>query len=517
MPALRLVLGDQLTPTVSSLKDYQDGDLVLMAEVMEEASYVPHHKKKIAFLFSAMRHFADTLKQSGITVRYIALDDADNSTTLAGEIDRVLTKDRFDEVIVTEPGEYRLKAEMEGWSARFGLPVHIRRDDRFIASLDRFNAWANGRKRLTLEYFYRDMRRDTGLLMDGDKPLGGQWNYDADNRKSLPADLPLPAHEGVAPDQITQDVLELVQHRFEQNFGDLEPFSYAVTAADAEAEFERFITERLSKFGDYQDAMKQGEAFLFHSVIALYLNCGLLDPLKVCQRAEAAYHDGQAPLNAVEGFIRQILGWREYVRGIYWRFMPDYLEHNTLNAQRPLPEFYWTADTQMACVRDAVLTTRQHAYAHHIQRLMVTGNFALLAGIEPGAVNAWYLAVYADAYEWVEAPNTHGMALFADGGIMATKPYAASGSYINKMSDHCKGCSYTVSKKNGPKACPFNYLYWNFLMENRERLQGNHRLGMIYKTLDRMDADKHTAIRDDSVRFFKQIGIETPLMEAERR
>lgn len=509
MAVLRLVLGDQLSPSIASLADYETGDLILMAEVRDEASYVPHHKKKIAFLFSAMRHFASSLEGAGRSVRYVRYDDPDNTGSLKGEVERALEQGDFDEVVVVEPGEYRLKSEFEGWSDSLNLPVRVRRDDRFICSLDRFNAWADDRKRLTMEYFYRDMRRETGLLMDGDEPEGGQWNYDKDNRKSLPDTVNIPERAFVEPDAMTQAVLDLVEESFPDHFGDLEPFGYAVTASDAQAQLDWFIENGLPNFGDYQDALKEGEAFLFHSVVSLYLNAGLLDPLEVCQKAEAAYKSDKAPLNAVEGFIRQILGWREYVRGIYWRFMPDYLDRNALEAKRELPDFYWSADTDMACVRDVVTTTRKHAYAHHIQRLMVTGNFALLAGIDPVAVNEWYLAVYADAYEWVEAPNTHGMALFADGGLMATKPYAASGSYINKMGDHCKGCSYTVSKKNGPKACPFNYLYWNFLMENRERLEGNHRLSMIYKTLDRMSDEKRDAVREDSQRFFKRIGIES--------
>ncbi len=507
MTTLRLVLGDQLTAELASLRDYRDGDLVLMAEVSEEASYVKHHKKKIAFVFSAMRHFAMALRERGLTVAYTRIDDPQNAGSLEGEVARALKSGGFERVVVVEAGECRLRETMQGWSERLGVPVDIRRDDRFITNQDRFDAWAEGHKRLTMEYFYRDLRRETGLLMDGDEPAGGQWNFDQDNRKKLPSDIVIPDRARIKPDAITAEVLETVEARFGDHFGDLEDFWYAVTAQDADKHLDWFIAEALPQFGDFQDAMKLGEAFLFHSVLSIYLNAGLLDPMTVCRRAEAAWKDGQAPLNAVEGFIRQILGWREYVRGIYFRFMPEYLERNALNATRDLPEFYWTGQTKMACVRDAVLTTQRHAYAHHIQRLMVTGNFALLAGVDPAQVNDWYLLVYADAYEWVEAPNTHGMALFADGGLMATKPYAASGAYINKMSDSCKSCSYAVTKKNGPQACPFNYLYWNFLIENEDSLRGNHRLGMIYKTLDRMGEDKKTAVRDDSRRFFAEIGI----------
>lgn len=508
MPSLRLILGDQLTHSLASLRDYEAGDLVLMAEVAEEATYVKHHKKKIAFVFSAMRHFAAELESRQRKVRYTRIDSDSNTGSLAGEVEKALDDGEFDKVVVVEPGEYRLREEMETWSDRFDLPVQIRRDDRFIATLNQFNAWADGKKRLTMEYFYRELRRETGILMSGDEPEGGRWNFDQDNRQSLPSDITIPARHRVEPDEITRTVINQVAQRFSDHFGDLEDFAFAVTGEDAQGQLDWFINEALPNFGAYQDAMKQGEAFLFHSVLSLYLNAGLLDPLKVCKQAEQAYYDGAAPLNAVEGFIRQILGWREFVRGIYWRFMPDYLERNALDAHRPLPDFYWSGETEMACLRDAILTTKRHAYAHHIQRLMVTGNFALLAGIDPAEVNAWYLLVYADAYEWVEAPNTHGMALYADGGLMATKPYAASGAYINKMSDSCKSCRYKVTKKNGPEACPFNYLYWNFLIENEDTLRGNHRLGMIYKTLDRMGESKRHAVTEDSRRFFKRIGLE---------
>ena len=508
MATLRLILGDQLSENIASLRDLDASkDTVLMAEVDAEATYVKHHKKKIAYLFSAMRHFAAELEQRQIKVAYTRIDDEDNAGSLEKEIERALKAKSYDKLVVVEPGEYRLKKTMEGWEHRLGVKTEIRRDDRFITTLDRFNAWADGRKRLTMEYFYRELRKETGILMDGEEPAGGQWNFDHDNREKLPQDIAIPQRLRIDPDEATREVIETVADRFDAHFGDLDEFWFAVTAKDAEKHLDWFIENALADFGDYQDAMKEGEAFLFHSVLSMYMNAGLLDPLTVCRRVEKAYRDGDAPINAAEGYIRQILGWREYVRGIYWRFMPEYLKRNALEAGRSLPDFYWTGDTKMACLRDAVLTTKKHAYAHHIQRLMLTGNFALIAGIDPAEVNEWYLVVYADAYEWVEAPNTHGMALFADGGLMATKPYASSGAYINKMSDHCKGCSYAVSKKNGPKACPFNYLYWNFLMENEDRLRGNHRLSMIYKTLERMGDEKKSAVREDSKRFFKELGI----------
>lgn len=509
MPKLRLVLGDQLSDSLSALEGLQPGDTVLMAEVAAEAGYVRHHKKKIAFIFSAMRHFARRLEARGIAVRYVRLDDPDNSHSLEGEVARSLAADTgLTRLVHTEPGEYRLMEIMKAWPERFNVPVEMRPDTRFVASRERFARWAEGKKRLTMEYFYREMRRETGLLMDGDQPAGGQWNFDHDNRKALPERISIPRRNWVAPDAITTEVMELVTHRFADHFGDLEPFGYAVTREDALEQLDWFIAEALAHFGDYQDALKTGEGFLFHSVLSLYLNVGLLEPLEVCEAAETAWKAGRAPLNAVEGFIRQIIGWREYVRGVYWHFMPDYLQRNALNAKRPLPEFYWTGDTDMACLADVIATTRKHSYAHHIQRLMVTGNFALLAGIDPVEVNEWYLLVYADAFEWVEAPNTHGMALYADGGIMATKPYAASGAYINRMSDHCKTCRYSVATKSGEKTCPFNYLYWNFMIENEGRLRGNQRLGHAYRNLDRIDDARRAEIQSDAHSFFERIGIE---------
>ena len=326
--------------------------------------------------------------------------------------------------------------------------------------------------------------------MDGDQPEGGKWNYDADNRKPAKSDLFMPVPVEIEPDAITQDVLHLVANRFDNHFGDLTPFWFAVTSAQAERALDHFIAHALASFGDYQDAMLEGEKYLYHSVLSQYINAGLLNPLVVCRRIEAAYHQGLAPLNAAEGFIRQIIGWREYVRGIYWLKMPDYVEQNFFGNTRDLPEFYWTGETEMACIRAAIQQTKEEAYAHHIQRLMVTGNFALLAGISPQQVHEWYLSVYADAYEWVELPNTLGMSQFADGGVLGSKPYAASGNYIHKMSDHCKACTFDVKTKTGPGACPFNPLYWDFLYRNREKLQGNPRMAQMYRTWDRMSEEK---------------------------
>ncbi|TBR41563.1 cryptochrome/photolyase family protein [Marinomonas agarivorans] len=530
MSNLCFILGDQLSFSLSSLQHINPTqDVILMCEVWDEATYVKHHKKKIAFLFTAMRHFAASLREKGYQVIYIRLDDPENTGSFQGEVQRLLQTGHYNRLIVTQPGEYRVLADMQQWQSLFNLPVDILPDTRFLCSIEEFQQWAQGRKQLRMEYFYREMRKKYRILMQNDEPIGGQWNYDAENRKPPRKGLNIPApysrsneaqqksqhssqpiaqpiaQQAMASQTILQDVLALVAKRFSDHFGDLEPFYFAVTRSEALEVLAQFIQQRLPYFGDYQDAMLQGEPWMYHSHISFYLNCGLLEPLECIHAAEQAYFSGTASLNAVEGFVRQILGWREYVRGIYWLTMPTYKEANFFEATRPLPSFYWHAKTDMNCLHQCISETQRHAYAHHIQRLMVLGNFALLAGIAPHEVNEWFLIVYADAYEWVELPNVSGMILFADGGYLASKPYAAGGSYINKMSDYCKQCRYKVTVKNGPDACPFNYLYWDFLARNRAKLQSNHRLGMMYKTLDRMSDEKRRAIQQDSQIFLNQL------------
>lgn len=503
---LILVLGDQLSPNLSSLKKGdKKTDRILMVEVTEEAIYVPHHKKKIAFLFSSMRHFAAQLRAGGWQVDYVALDNPENTGSFTGEVKRAAAIHQPEQIFVTEPGEWRVLNAISSWSDDLSIPVNILPDDRFIATHDEFQNWVSGRKQLRMEYFYREMRRKTGLLMEGDQPEGGKWNYDQENRKPASGDLFMPTVKRFEPDEITRDVLRLVDGHFPNHFGELEPFWFAVTADDAETVLEHFLKEALPRFGDYQDAMLTGEPFLYHSLLSFYINTGLLDPLHVCRRVEAAYYGGEAPLNAAEGYIRQIVGWREYVRGIYWLKMPEYVNSNFFENTRPLPDFYWTGETDMACMHAVIEQTKKEAYAHHIQRLMVTGNFALMAGIDPYQVHEWYLAVYADAYEWVELPNTLGMSQFADGGLLGSKPYSSSGNYINKMSDYCKTCRYDVKQKTGENACPFNSLYWDFLVRNEEKLKSNHRLSQIYRTWYRMDEHKRLEYRKSAAIFLEKL------------
>ena len=509
MTALRLVLGDQLTREIAALRDYAAGDVVVMAEVADETTYVKHHKQKIAFVLSAMRHFAEALRADGIFVDYIKLDDPGNTGSISGEVRRAVERHRPDRIVATFPGEWRVLSDMKSL-ADIGLPCEIREDDRFFAGTKRFSDWATNRKSLRMEFFYREMRRETALLMEGDEPAGGQWNFDSENRKRLPKSRQLPPRFGFAPDAITREVLDLVRSRFAGHFGDLTPFDWAVTRADALRALRDFLSHALPDFGNYQDAMATGEPFVFHSLISPYLNAGLLTPREVCIAAEREYLEKRAPLNAVEGFIRQILGWREYVRGVYWLKMPDYADTNALNAGRRLPWLYWSGETDMHCMAEAIGQTRRTAYSHHIQRLMVTGNFALLAGIEPKQIAEWYLVVYADAYEWVELPNVQGMSQFADGGLLASKPYASSGAYIDRMSDYCKSCVYDVKVKSGPKACPFNYLYWAFLIRNERQLRGNQRMAMPYRTLAGWDEARRISIVAEAEAFLDGLAVSGP-------
>jgi len=489
---LVLVLGDQLSHDLSALKAADKSrDVVVMAEVVDEGTYVPHHPKKIALVLSAMRHFADELRAEGWQVAYTRLDDPEASRSIVGELMRRAQAHGTGEVIATQPGEWRLIEALDA------APLSVTQlpDDRFICSLEEFDRWAEGRKELRMEYFYREMRRKTGFLMDAGKPAGGKWNYDHDNRKPARDDMLRARPVPFSPDAITEEVLALVEDRFGDHFGDLRPFRFAVTRAEARRALDHFARELLPGFGDYQDAMLQDDRFLHHSVLSPYLNIGLLDPVEICERVIEEWKAGRVAINAAEGFVRQVIGWREYMRGLYFREGPGYARRNELGHDRPLPAMYWGAPTQMNCMAQVIGQTQEEAYAHHIQRLMVTGNFALLAGIDPGAVHEWYLAVYADAFEWVEAPNVIGMSQFADGGIIASKPYVSSGNYIAKMSDYCASCAYSVKDKTGANACPFNLLYWDFIIRHRDRFARNPRMGPVYRTWDRMDPDRRKAVR----------------------
>ena len=501
-----MVLGDQCSRNLSALEDLDPSqDRVLMAEVMAECTYVKHHPKKIVLVLSAMRHFAAALQARGVAVDYIELDDPANTGSLRGEMLRAVDRQRPDRIVITEPGEYRLMEDFRHWHDLTGLEVDIRDDTRFLCRNAEFLAWARGRSGVRMEFFYREMRRRYAILMDDGAPTGGKWNYDPENRKPLPKTLSVPPPPAFTPDATTQAVMALVADRFGTHFGDVDGFEFPVTAQEAQVALDDFIAYRLPQFGDWQDTMKTGEPLLFHALISTSMNAGLLLPVDVCRAAEAAFRAGAAPLNAVEGFIRQILGWREYVRGIYWWKMPEYGHRNGLEAKRKLPWFYWSAETKMNCLAQSIGQTKEFAYAHHIQRLMVIGNFALLAGLDPDQVDEWYLIVYADAYEWVEMPNVRGMALHGDGGLMGSKPYAGSGAYINRMSDYCRGCHYDVKDAVGERACPFNALYWDFMARHHDRFANNNRMAMPLRTLEKMDPTRVAALRSRAASFLTKM------------
>lgn len=503
MTILIPVLGDQLSHDLASLRDIDPEDaVVLMMEVAEETTYVRHHQRKIALILSAMRHFADELREAGWTVDYMTLDDPANTGSFTGEVARAVKRHAPHAIRIVESGEWRVKEMIDGWARRFKLPVEVLADDRFVCGILEFQTWAQSRNSLVMEFFYREMRRKTGLLMTADgEPEGGQWNFDAENRKPPKRGAAYPEPRAFSPDVITRDVMMLVAERFGDHFGRLEGFSLPVTARQARQALDHFVATALPLFGTYQDAMVTGEDWLYHSWLSPAMNTGLLTALEVAQAAADAYAAGHVPLNAAEGFIRQIIGWREYIRGYYWLEMPTVAGANGLDATRRLPEFYWTGETEMLCLAEAVRNTRDNAYAHHIQRLMVLGNFAMLAGVRPQEVADWFLVVYADAYEWVELPNVIAMSQHADGGRLATKPYAAGGAYIDRMSDHCGKCRYDVKQKTGPDACPFNALYWDFLARHERRFGGNHRMRNMYANWNRMKPDQRKAYRKSAATF----------------
>ncbi|MFB9869095.1 cryptochrome/photolyase family protein [Vreelandella sulfidaeris] len=501
---LLLVLGDQLTMSLATLKDAPETSIVALCEVADEACYVPHHIHKIGLFLAAMRHFAQALREKGFQVHYSALDDADNTHTLIDEAERIAHLNGCDEIWVTRPGEWRLWEAMQKRAHR-RLPWRLMEDHRFFTTPDDFSQWAKGRKQLRLEYFYREQRKRTGYLMEGDEPVGGKWNFDHDNRQSINAALDFPELPQHRQDALTQAALDDAKRHFGDHMGSLDNFNLPVTRRQALVDLDHFIDHGLADFGRYQDAISDSAPYLYHSRLSAAMNIGLLSPHEVCEAAEQRYYEGDVPINAVEGFIRQILGWREYVRGLYWTQMPSYKGANQLDFKRDLPAFYWNADTDMRCLQRAIQMTIDNSYAHHIQRLMVTGNFALLCGVKPEALCDWYLAVYADASEWVELPNTLGMVLHADGGLMGSKPYCASGKYIDKMSDHCQHCRYSPKQVTGPKACPFNSLYWHFLETHAEQLNKNPRMKLIYGSLNRMADDKRDAIRQQAEQFLNQL------------
>ena len=502
---LVIVLGDQLDRDAAAFDGFDPAlDCIWMAEVMEESTQVWSHKQRIVMFLSAMRHFRNELREAGLPLEYTELPDAIGglSESLHATVERLKPAS----IVVTRPGEWRVLEMIREVSLQTSVPLDLREDRHFFTTPADFEAHAKGRKSLRMEYFYRDLRRRFDILMEAGEPAGNAWNFDKENRgnfgRSGPSDLP--ESPGFAPDDITREVMELVAERFADHPGELDLFRWPTNRADALTGLDRFIRERLPNFGNYQDAMWTDQPWLYHSLISTSLNLKLLNPREVIEAAEQAYRSGQAPIQAVEGFIRQILGWREYVRGIYWLKMPEYLERNAMQAKEPLPAFYWTGETDLECLRQAIAQTLEHGYAHHIQRLMVTGLYALLLGVHPKEVHAWYLAVYVDAVEWVELPNSLGMSQYADGGLMASKPYIATGKYIQKMSNYCGSCPKNPAQRTGPDACPFTTLYWDYLYRHEGSLRKNQRMSLQVRNLARIKPDERDAIRSAAAEIREQ-------------
>jgi deoxyribodipyrimidine photolyase-related protein len=516
---LAVVLGDQLDSRSPALRALDtDADAVLMMEVDEEATLGPSHRQRTALFFAAMRHFALGLRDKGYRVRYTPVDQRGNTHGLTSEVERAAKALKPDRIVVVHPGDWRIYEEAQRWEHATGVDTEILDDTHFTCSLEEFNEWAEGRKELTMEYFYRARRKAMGILVDGDgTPEGGRWNYDHDNRESFGKDEPnAPPPLTFEPDAVTREVIELVSTRYPDAPGNLDDFRWPVTAKDAQRALNDFVTHRLRDFGQYEDAMWTGQPWLFHSQLSVPLNLKLLDPQDCVDAALEAYKNNTAPLNSVEGFVRQLIGWREYVRGVYWREGPGYRDRNSLDQHGDLPEFYWTGDTDMRCLSECIRPVLDHAWMHHIPRLMVTGNFALIAGVHPRQIGDWYFGMYADSVDWVTTPNTIGMAMYADGTdqagpVVATKPYAASANYIGKMSNFCKHCPYDAKARTGETgkgpACPFNTFYWDFLIRNESRFERNHRMSLIMKNVSNMPKEEKISIRISATALRKKLGI----------
>lgn len=496
---LRLILGDQLNCGHSWFAQPDHGVVHVLMELRQETDYVLHHAQKILAIFAAMRDFARQLREAGHRVRFIALDDPSNRQSLTGNLAALMQHYRATRFEWQAPDEWRLDAQLREWAAEQAFETRMVDSEHFLTARDTVAQHFRGRKQWLMEHFYRAMRqRHSVLLTAAGEPEGGQWNFDPENRKPWPGTPPAPPDRRPVHDH--RALWQMIEAAGVRSFGapQSEHFRWPLNRVEALVWLRHFIDEALPHFGDFEDAMHSVSPRLFHSQLSFALNVKMLNPREVIAAAESAYRAGRAPLAAVEGFVRQILGWREYVRGFYWAHMPGYETQNTLGHNRPLPEWFWTGQTRMRCLQHAITQSLDEAWAHHIQRLMVIGNFALLAGLDPAALHRWYLGIYIDAFEWVELPNTVGMSQFADGGRLATKPYVSSAAYIDRMSDYCTGCHYDRKAKLGERACPFNALYWDFFARHAEQLGQNPRLGLVYRQLQKMPPEQVLALREQA-------------------
>lgn len=497
---LRLILGDQLNCQHSWFSTVRDDVVYVLIELRQETDYVLHHAQKIIAIFAAMRDFAERLRQQGHRVHYMRIDDADNRQAFPANLDYLLAHYNASSFGWQAPDEWRLDQQLRDYAERLPLPSEMSDTEHFYTRREEAGSFFGQRKQWVMEHFYRHMRLRHGVLVSPTgAPAGGRWNFDHDNREAWsglpwePVDA-RPRHDHSA-------LWETIQRAGVRSFGEPHAgdFRWPLNRDEALEQLDQFVQHALPHFGRFQDAMSYKAWRLFHSLLSFAMNTKMLDPRTVVERVEAAWHDGHVSIAAAEGYIRQILGWREYVRGVYWHRMPGYDTLNAFNHNAPLPQWFWDGQTHMRCVASAIGQSLEHAHSHHINRLMVIGNFALLAGLSPQELHQWYLGIYIDAFEWVELPNTLGMSQYADGGLLATKPYVSSAAYIDRMSDYCKGCHYDKKQRVGERACPFNALYWDFFNRNRDKLKDNHRLGMVYQQLRRMTPEQQAAIAEQGV------------------
>ena len=503
---LRLILGDQLNPQHSWFQERRDDVVYLFMELRQETDYVLHHAQKILAIFAAMRDFARHLREAGHRVHYLEIDDPLNRSVLPENLDALVAHYRAGLLQYQAPDEWRLDVQLADYARQVSIPCRMVDSEHFYTTRDEAARLFSGRRNWVMDHFYRYMRVRHRVLMAGDsKPIGGKWSYDHDNRKSWPGSPLEPADLRARHDHSV--LWRSIVATGVKSFGhpNATQFAWPLNRTEALQQLDAFVEQALPHFGDFQDAMSTRAWRMFHSLLSFAMNTKMLNPREVVAKAEAAWRTERVALPAAEGFIRQILGWREYVRGVYWAHMPGYADHNVFGYEQPLPEWFWNGQTKMRCLAQAINQSLEHAHAHHIQRLMVIGNFALLAGLDPAQVHRWYLGVYIDAFEWVELPNTLGMSQFADGGLMATKPYVSSAAYINRMSDYCKGCHYDRKLREGERACPYNALYWDFFARNAKKLAANPRLGMVYRQLAKMGDAAVYSLRAQASRTLRRL------------
>jgi len=499
MKTLRLILGDQLNYEHSWFQNRQDEVVYFMAEMKQETNYVKHHIQKVVAFFKSMRSFSDWLQSEKHQVVYYALDDEENQHDLVENLQQLIKKYNIQKFEYQLPDEYRLDEQLKKFCDEISIETEAFDTEHFLTSRTDFTEFFKGKKQMVMEYFYRDMRKKYDIMMLNEKnPEGGKWNFDQSNRKKWSGTPKIPQEKQL--ENSVAEIYKMIQKSDIETIGNMEveKFNWPTNREDCLQLLNYFCEELLIHFGDYQDAMHTEERFLFHSRLSFAMNSKMLHPKEIIETVISHWreHKETIDISQVEGFVRQILGWREYMRGMYWKEMPNYRTLNKLKNTNSLPDFYWTGNTKMNCLKHAITQSLETSYAHHIQRLMITGNFALLTQVHPDEVDAWYLGIYIDAIEWVEITNTRGMSQFADGGLVATKPYVSSGSYIHKMSNYCKDCAYKVSKKTEKDACPFNSLYWNFLDEKRAHFKDNQRMSMMMSLLDKMDKTKLEALKN---------------------